>query len=155
MGIGILPLRFLQFHSNVANDIQEHFPNISNWVIGGHSVGGTMAAKYANNHRDTVAGLIVWASYPSNSADYSAFDLPTTLIFGELDPRVNALSVSKRKHLLPDNTEYVQIEGGGHHQFGSYEIKPEEQQATIPRSAQQKQLISATLELLDEVSGTR
>lgn len=148
-----MPLNMAPFDMNVADDIRAHFPDISNWVIGGHSVGGTMAAQYADGHREAIAGLIIWASYPSDSADLSDTELPTTLIFGELDPRVNNLSVSERKHLLPERTEYVQIERGGHHQFGSYEVEPEEQQAAIPRSVQQTQIVRATLDLLDAVSG--
>ena len=32
-------------------------------MIGGHSVGGTMAAQYIKSHPDLIAGLVIWASY--------------------------------------------------------------------------------------------
>jgi hypothetical protein len=48
----------------------------------------------------------------------------------------------------------VQIEGGDHHQFGSYEIKPQEHHATIDRAAQQKQIIEQTLAVIEAASET-
>ena len=60
--------------------------------------------------------------------------------------------VLKRQHLLPDSTPTVRIDGGDHHQFGSYEINPEDHHATIDRASQQKQIKQATLRLLEAVS---
>jgi hypothetical protein len=60
--------------------------------------------------------------------------------------------VGERKHLLPADTEYIKIEGGDHHQFGSYKIKPEEHLATVERSVQQAQIIEAMLDLLIRAS---
>jgi pimeloyl-ACP methyl ester carboxylesterase len=33
-------------------------PEIERWAIGGHSLGGTMAASYADDHRATISGLV-------------------------------------------------------------------------------------------------
>jgi len=59
--------------------------------------------------------------------------------------------VSERKDLLPVGAQYIRVDGGGHHQFGAYEIKPEEHQASIPRTAQHEQILQATLALLAEL----
>jgi len=50
------------------------------------------------------------------------------------------------------STRYIRIEGGDHHQFGSYEINPEDHLATISRASQQQQIIQATLDILQTVS---
>ncbi len=55
------------------------------------------------------------------------------------------------KHLLPADTVYVVIEGGDHHQFGSYQIKPEEHHAVLSRADQFAEIIQATLRLLESV----
>jgi len=144
-----MPINMAAFKPNLADEIISAYPEIVHWVIGGHSVGGTMAAQYTKNHPDQIDGLIIWASYPADNADISSFDLPVSLIYGELDPRVNAASVAERKHLLPADTVYVAIKGGDHHQFGSYQIKPEEHHAVISRSDQFAEITQATLRLLE------
>jgi hypothetical protein len=63
--------------------------------------------------------------------------------------------VAKRAHLLPSDTVYVRIEGGDHHQFGTYKIKPQEHHATITRASQQVQIIEETLKVLAMVTETR
>ena len=142
------------FRPNIASEITAHFPEIKHWVIGGHSVGGTMAAQYTRDHPEIVDGLVIWASYPADNADLSRSGLPVGSIYGSLDPRVNDSSVAERRHLLPDDTSYTRIGGGDHHHFGSYEIEPSDHHATLRRADQQEQIIQATLGLLDSVSTT-
>jgi dienelactone hydrolase len=149
-----MPINMAVFNPNVADDIIAHYPDIEYWVIGGHSVGGTMAAQYTKKHPQLIQGLVIWASYPADSADLSNQNIPVVTIYGTLDPRVNNDSVAERKDLLPENAQYIRIEGGDHHQFGTYQIKPEEHFATISRDSQQQQIIQATLGLLRTVSRT-
>jgi pimeloyl-ACP methyl ester carboxylesterase len=146
-----MPINMAPFDPNVADDIIAAYPEIRRWAIGGHSVGGTMAAQYTNTHREAIAGLAIWASYPASNADLSDANLAVVLIYGTLDPTVNDESVNERRHLLPANTHYVRIDGGDHHQFGSYEIRPEEHHATIDRAAQQEQIVEQTLDLLQSL----
>lgn len=147
-----MPINMAVFNSDLADEIIAHHPEIINWVMGGHSVGGTMAAQYTKNHPALVQGLVIWASYPADNANISNLIIPMISVYGTLDPRVNDNSVAERKYLLPENAQYIRIEGGDHHQFGSYEIKPDEHLATISRVSQQQQIIQATLDLLKAVS---
>jgi predicted esterase len=149
-----MPLNIAAFRPSMADDIVAANPEIDQWVIGGHSVGGAMAAQYTHTHSEHIAGLVIWASYPPDSADLSGLEIPVTLIYGSRETRVTDDSVSERQHLLPADTVYVRIEGGDHHQFGSYEIDPEDHLATISRDSQQQQILQATLTLLDSVSTT-
>jgi hypothetical protein len=150
-----MPINMAVFNANVANEITAYYPEINHWVIGGHSVGGTMAAQYTDNHSDTIDGLAIWASYPADSTDISDLDIPVVSIYGSRELRVNDTSIGEHKHLLPGNTIYIRIEGGDHHQFGSYEIKPEDLLATTSRVSQQEQIIQATLGLLATVSNSQ
>lgn len=147
-----MPLNIAAFRPNAADEIIAQYPDIKGWVIGGHSVGGTMAAQYASEHGESTAGLVIWASYPADDADLSSSNIPVASIYGSGDPRVNDGSISERWHLLPDDTVYTRIDGGDHHQFGSYEIDPEDHHATIDRASQQQQIIQATLSLLQSAS---
>lgn len=150
-----MPLNIAAFRPNIADKVMTTYAYIDQWVISGHSVGGAMAAQYTYTHREGIAGLAIWASYPPDKADLSDFELPVTLIYGSRETRVTDSSVAERQHLLPVHTVIVRIEGGDHHQFGAYEIKPEEHLATLSRDAQHIQIIQATLELLTTVSGFR
>jgi pimeloyl-ACP methyl ester carboxylesterase len=147
-----MPINMAAFNPSIASEIIASYPEIDHWVIGGHSVGGAMAARYTGNHADSIEGLAIWASYPPNSTDLSALDIPVVSIYGSREQRVNDASVGERKHLLPDDTQYVRIEGGDHHQFGAYEINPADHLATISRESQQQQIIAATLPILEAVS---
>jgi pimeloyl-ACP methyl ester carboxylesterase len=112
------------FNPNIADEIMDHHPEINHWVIAGHSVGGVMVAQYTNENQEHIEGLVIWTSFPAGNSDLSDSDIPVVLIYGSLDPRVNDSSVVERKVLLREDTQYVRIEGGGHYQFGSYQIKP-------------------------------
>jgi len=146
-----MPLNMAPFNANVADDIMAYHPEITHWIIGGHSVGGTMAAQYTHNHPEIINGLIIWASYPANTADLSELSIPVTLIYGSLDPRVNASSIAERESLLPPDCHYVQIKGGDHHQFGAYKITLDEHYATISEEDQHKQIVESTLALLSKI----
>jgi pimeloyl-ACP methyl ester carboxylesterase len=111
-----------------------------------------MAAQYTHTHSQNIDGLAIWASYPPDSADLSGLEIPVVSIYGSRETRVTDSSVAERQHLLPADAVYVRIEGGDHHQFGSYEIDPEDHRATINRSSQQDQIIEPTLNLLAAVS---
>jgi len=147
-----MPINMAVFNPNAADEIIAAHPEIDNWVIGGHSVGGTMAAQYTHKHPETIDGLAIWASYPADGTDISDLEIPVISIYGSRELRVNDSSVGERKHLLPAGTIYIRIEGGDHHQFGSYEIRSEDHLATISRDSQHRQIIQATLDLLATVS---
>ena len=147
-----MPLNMAVFSPNIADEIIAHYPKISQWVIGGHSVGGTMAAYYTDKHPESIDGLAIWASYPADSTDISDLNIPVLAIYGSRELRVNDTAVGDRKHLLPKDTVYIRIDGGDHHQFGSYEIGSEDHLATISRGSQHQQIIQATLEILHVIS---
>jgi len=74
------------------------------------------------------------------------------LMYGGNEIGVTDESVGIRKHLLPPGTRYIKIEGGDHHQFGSYQLTTEENLATISREDQHEQILSAMFELLQTVN---
>ena len=150
-----MPINMAVFDPNVADKIIAFHSNIDHWAIGGHSVGGTMAAQYTDKNREVIEGLAIWASYPANSTDISDMDIPVISIYGSREETVTETSVGKRAHLLPEDTLYIRIEGGDHHQFGSYQIDPEDHLATTSRASQHQQIIQATLNLLATVSNSK
>lgn len=142
-----MPLNLAVLNSGAAADVMGAYPEIENWVIGGHSLGGSMAASYADKNT-AIDGLALWASYPAESTDLSNQSIAVTSIYGTLDGLAAPEKVLAGKPRLPDDTIWVPIEGGNHAQFGSYGPQEGDKPAIISREEQQAQVVEATLELL-------
>ena len=68
-----MPLNFAIFDANAADEVISKFPNIKNWAIAGHSLGGVMAAKYASEHDNIDGGNHAqFGSYGEQSGDNPA-----------------------------------------------------------------------------------
>lgn len=103
---------------NAAEGIREEFPEIEKWYIGGHSLGGSMAASYLGKHAEEFEGLLLLASY--STEDLSAYDLKILSIYGTEDRVLNAEKYKSNKENLPEDFREVVIEGGCHAYFGNY-----------------------------------
>ena len=143
-----MPLNLAVFASDTAAEVIAAYPEISHWAIGGHSLGGAMAARFAYSHPTEVQGLVFWAAYPDGSNDLSGRQLPVTSIYGTLDGLATTEKIESSRALLPATTEWVVIEGGNHAQFGWYGPQRGDNPATISRETQQQQIVEATLQLL-------
>lgn len=115
-----------------AEEVIEKYNNIRKWTIGGHSLGGVMAAKFAAEHKE-ITGLALYAAYPQGDK-IADTDLKVLSLYGSKD---GVADLSKVKHAkLPNDAELIEIKGGNHCYFGSYgmqkgdnaaDIAPEEQ----------------------------
>ena len=113
-----MPLNLAVLDINAANGIPEQYPQIKRWYIGGHSLGGSMAASHAAKNASAYDGLVLLASY--STADLSASDLPVISIFGSEDGVLNMEKYAECKRNLSAAFEEHIIEGGCHAGFGSY-----------------------------------
>jgi len=146
------PLNLAVFSPDVAADVMAVYPEIEHWFVGGHSLGGAMAAGFAHATPDAVSGLVLWASYPAGSSDFSQRpDFPILSIYGTEDFGLDGIEASRA--LLPDTTEWVVMDGGNHAQFGWYGPQPGDGAARISREEQQSELLGATLDFLAAHSG--
>ena len=57
--IAPMPLNLAVFASDAAGDVIAAYPDVSHWAIGGHSLGGAMAARFAYSHPAEVQGLVL------------------------------------------------------------------------------------------------
>lgn len=143
-----MPLNLAVLAPNLAADIQSAFPEIHQWAVGGHSLGGAMAAQFAAQNPQKVQGLVLWAAYPPSASDLSDAPLQVVSVYGSLDGLASTGKILASHDLLPDTTRWVEIDGGNHAQFGWYGPQSGDQSATITRPAQQQQAIAATVDLL-------
>lgn len=150
-----MPSNFALFAPNRAADVIAAFPQIEHWVVGGHSLGGAMAARFARINSALLDGMVLWAAYPGGNDDLSATDLAVSVIYGSADALTPPQDVDAVRQLLPADTRYVLIEGGNHAQFGWYGDQGGDNPASISRDDQQAQIIQATLDLLELVDSRR
>jgi hypothetical protein len=143
-----MPLNLAVLDSGAATEVMAAYPGIKHWAIGGHSLGGAMAANFVVHHPAKIDGLALWASYSASSDDLSKLDLKVLSISASLDGLSTPEKIKDSQKRLPLDTTWVEIQGGNHAQFGWYGDQPGDHIATISRQAQQSQIIAATLGLL-------
>jgi fermentation-respiration switch protein FrsA (DUF1100 family) len=146
-----MPLNLAVLAVNSANDVIAAYPNITSWAIGGHSLGGSMAAQYIHDNPNRIKGLVLLAAYPPSGDDLSKFDLAVTTIHGTNDGLVSAKQIDDSLNQLPSSTVRVEIVGGNHAQFGWYGSQSGDNQATLSREQQQNQTTNATAQLLQKL----
>jgi len=146
-----MPLNLAVFNINAAEKVEASYPQIKTWAIGGHSLGGSMAAAYAKSHLDSIKGLALWASYPASNDDLSQSGLKVVSIFGSQDGLATVQKIEASRQWLPADTTWVEIEGGNHAQFGWYGDQAGDHLPAISRDSQQREVITATLGLLERL----
>ncbi len=127
------PFNMAIFKPNAANQAFTALPNIQNWYIGGHSMGGAMASSYAAKNPEKLKGLILLGAYI-----YGDYPPENTLtIYGSLNE-----SVGKKINYTQN---VLVIEGGNHAQFGNYGPQKGDAPATINAEEQQNKAVEAIL----------
>lgn len=140
-----MPFNLAVFDINAADGLQANYPEVEEWYIGGHSLGGSMAAAYLEQHSDAFDGLILLGSY--STADLSKLDIEVISIYGSEDKVLNKEKYDANKCNLPDDFTEVVIEGGCHAHFGMYGAQDGDGSPSISNEEQ----IGATLDAVNSV----
>ena len=130
---------------NVAQPVIEAYPQIEQWVVGGHSLGGIAASQFASSH--PVNGLFLQGSY--SLPDLSAFNIKVLVMMGSQDGLIPPEVVRSHDENLPTDAQFLTIEGGNHAQFGWYGEQSGDNPATISHEEQQQQVSNALLSWLE------
>lgn len=144
-------LNLAVFSSNAAEKYISGFPQIDHWIIGGHSLGGAMAASYAYQNPEIIDGLILISAYTTEASDLSESELPVLSISGSQDGLSTPEKVKSYKNLLPPNANFVFIEGGNHAQMGSYGSQSGDGIASISQIDQQKIVADQIIQFIKSI----
>jgi dienelactone hydrolase len=147
-----MPLSLAVMAPGRAEDVIQAFPEIKNWAIGGHSLGGAMAANYAYQHPQQVRGLVLLAAYPAEANNLAQSGVKVISIYGTLDGLATGGKIDASKALLPVDTQFVAIEGGNHGQFGWYGPQSGDNSASISREQQEDEVVAAVIPFLQGLS---
>lgn len=144
------PFRLAIFDTGAALAVQQAYPDVSYWVVGGHSLGGVAAAMFTQDHPETVQGLVLLASY--STVDLSHKTIPTLSISATNDAVLNWENYSNKQTNLPLTTQFISIDGGNHGQFGDYGPQKGDGKASITQQQQQQLIVEHTLLLLESIA---
>ncbi|MEH6589604.1 MAG: alpha/beta hydrolase [Halioglobus sp.] len=118
----------------------------SHYVLSGHSLGGVAAADYALAHPND--GLLLIAAYPADDKPITHHLGPVISVFANYDGLTTLDDIKASKSALPEPTQWLEIKGGNHAQFGWFGDMDKDGEAIITREIQQGLVLGAALELL-------
>ena len=136
-----MPLNFAFFDVDAASRVIAQYPQVGAWWVGGHSLGGAMAAQWASSHVSEVAGVALLGSYAA--CDLSTADLRAEVIYGSADGVLNRQKLEACQDNLPAGAQTLVIEGGNHAGFGDYGPQSGDGEAAISADDQQTQAADA------------
>ena len=139
-----MPFRFAFFNPNAAQSVVE-IHDYSQWYIGGHSLGGVFASKYAAEHPEAFAGVVLFASYPIQKLPNPMTEI---LLVGSEDLVINREKLESSRQYAPSRYYEYTIEGGNHAQFGSYGRQSGDGTAEIPAEEQIQETVSFVITTL-------
>ncbi|MFN2160075.1 MAG: alpha/beta hydrolase [Anaerolineales bacterium] len=144
-----MPLNLAILNTGAANAVIDAYPQISTWILAGHSLGGASAAIFAENNPNAIAAIALWDSYPPESADLSDNKVPVISIFSATNNFPNTKNFNDNKHLLPSDTIFIGIEGANHAQFGDYGPQKGDVVASISLADQHEKVAEIMLDFIN------
>lgn len=142
-----MPANLAVLDINAADGLRQEHPEISEWYMAGHSLGGAMAASYASGHADEYAGLILLAAY--STQDLTQTQLRVLSIYGTEDGVLDRDAYSENRANLPSDTVELVLDGGCHAQFGSYGTQDGDGVPTISAEEQIRQTTDAIISFIE------
>ena len=131
-----MPGNLAVLNKDAAAKVITAYPEIDHWYIGGHSLGGVMAASYAAEHPEDFEGVFFLGAYTTE--DLSGTELKGLSVTATEDRILNMEKYEENRHNLPADTTEETIAGGNHSQFGSYGLQKGDGTAAIPEEEQER-----------------
>ncbi len=136
-------------------DVRASRPQAERWVVGGHSLGGPVAAMDADAHDEDdrgggapVTGLLLYASYPASDLSRS-LDADVLSVSGTRDGLATPADVEASRPDLPAGTSFVAVEGAVHAFFGDYGPQPGDGTPSIGRTTARAEIAEASVAFVD------
>ena len=140
-----MPCNLAFLGQNKAEDVMRKY-EYEKWYLGGHSLGGAMAAFYAAKHLDDLDGMVLLAAY--STKDLHEEDFSVISLYGSKDGVLNMDKIEESRAYMPTNYTEICIEGGNHAQFGNYGVQKGDGIASISRQEQQNQTVEAICKMI-------
>jgi dienelactone hydrolase len=133
-----MPFNLAVFNIDGGIEAIESLPEVNDWYLMGHSLGGAMASQFTEENYDLFEGLILLGAYPVNDAP-----IETMTLYGTYDIMLDLDKVSESDIIY-------EIEGGNHAYFGDYGEQDGDGKAVISRAAQQAFAVKKIIEFIEQ-----
>ncbi len=164
-----MPANLAVFDINAGLNTISNYPEITNWVIAGHSLGGSMAASTVKNNPEIYSGLIFMDSYPADGGSLKDWSGAILSLFSSIEKISDPERMEKSLDLIPpatwlsedsriyplEKTNYSvlhQINGGSHSYFGTYGPQDGDYPPAVPRENFHAEVVDYMLEFFTENS---
>ena len=141
-----MPFRLAVFGVNGADKVLGAH-SYARYYLGGHSLGGAMAAQYASQSAERLSGLVLLAAYPTKELPAA---LPVLSIVGSEDGVVNGEKLQAGRHLVQGEYREQVIQGGNHAYFGSYGAQKGDGSPAITAVEQRARTVEIIMENLSK-----
>lgn len=138
-----MPCNLAVLDMDAAEDVLALYPEIEEWYIAGHSLGGSMAASFASGCEE-IEGVILLAAYSTESLEGKR----VLSIRATADQVMNREKYEQYRLNLPENAIEWTIEGGCHAGFGCYGPQDGDGQPTISTEEQLRLIVDAIVDFL-------
>ena len=108
------------------------------------------AQAFSKDPGDPVAGVLFFASYPAS--DMSTVSVPVLSISASNDGLATPEKINASKDTLPKDTNFRDIEGGVHANFGDYGPQAGDGEPTISNDAARTEISRASLAFVESLS---
>lgn len=142
-----MPLNLAVFNPGAGATFIGSDPAVETWYLGGHSLGGAMACRYAGNHPEAVAGVVLFAAFCAD--DISQTDLRVLAAWGSRDG-VLSIEAFVEPTWAPADARFVELDGVNHAQFGAYGEQPGDREPAVDDRTARRQY---TAVLVDWIQG--
>jgi len=150
------PLGIAFLATGAFESARDAHPEIASWIVGGHSLGGTVAAMDADDHDSDatapVRGLVLYASYPASDVS-GTLTADVLSLFGTEDALATPADIEASRTSLPQEAAIIPIEGAVHAFFGDYGEQPGDGTPTVPRDVARTEISGQTLDFLTALPG--
>ena len=144
-----MPMDLAVLDADAAQGLQQRYPGVERWLIGGHSLGGAMAADYAAKHPEEFDGVLLLGAY--SAAELSGTDLSVLSVYGSQDGVLSREKYEACRRNYPAGFEEFVIEGGCHAYFGDYGFQKGDGTPSVSREMQMGMTASAVSAWIDRL----
>jgi pimeloyl-ACP methyl ester carboxylesterase len=128
--------------------------NRGNFVIGGHSQGGKMAAQFVYENPTVFKGLFLIGTSHPRDIDLSIQNIPCIKVYANYDGLASVDEVMENKNKLPKHSKLILINGGNHSQFGYLGKLLMDSSPVISLEEQQKQTYNNLIEFMERIKNS-
>lgn len=124
---------------------------LGDFILGGHSQGGKMAAQFVYENPGLLKGLFLLGTSHPRDVNLSDRNIPTIKLYAEYDGLASVAEVMENRSKLPAGSKLKVIRGGNHSQFGYLGKLLTDESASIQLEEQQQLTLQSLVSFFAEV----